>query len=777
MTDVCVYYYLDAKDGAKDAFFDAGIAAYAGPGGACLVGRAAVSRSDIQYPAGYSGYVNVNELPVAESYEGCYVAKIPLNKHGDQAPTGVNVKLFLSKSPTAFSATEGYLEKGIARTLADEKTIGRLACLPPTPVAVRPADSAEAGNKFLQFAMELQGKPYCLDDGSLPRCGACGTVISYAYAKMLSAGYTLPKEFFTTLNAEKVNLVTSNGKTVTVKNPVAGTLISLRFPDVARPGSTVNIPKTVDVPAPHNSDTWIGLSEIMKWEVPLKDAKPGDLIGYNYPTTQCYGQYTEEQPYGSGGSGCWKNVGHIEMVHSGSGAQLKTFGAIVSGGISIHPPVGTIYKAFRIPWIPPGGATAQSDTASGTKTVVLNMQHDSTSCQGGSGTEYPAGGLVEREEIIKVALKIRQILEPKGYKVLITKEWKWNPSTDSFERFDKSNPTITTVTRAISDRVFTTADCNGPEFEKQAKFVKDNNALGVALHFDSHGGTGATAAYYSKAHPNAGSIALAGKIFAQLGKVNGVSSKKGAVNDAGVGASSGGQGLIFLSELGKIGATGITVEMSAIDNPRLQQETEAFENELAQAISQGIIDYAGTTKATPGAAITKTDFSAITIYETAACVKAAKNACPPKGTARDPNGNVVERADPECVLKVATDLAGISFAVAREVMNKESGGGNYQYQQFAVSESGALGYKQMLAGTARGEGVPDSKFFDAYYNICGGTRYLAKQMKDFGSVTCALAAYNAGPGNVRGKDPATCVPNFAQTKNYVAVITQKAGVA
>jgi len=112
------------------------------------------------------------------------------------------------------------------------------------------------------------------------------------------------------------------------------------------------------------------------------------------------------------------------------------------------------------------------------------------------------------------------------------------------------------------------------------------------------------------------------------------------------------------------------------------------------------------------------------------------------------------------LIKLYADRYGIDTALVKAVITKES-----CFRAGAKSHRGAYGLMQLMPETASWLGVTNQKSVEQ--NLQAGIRYLGQLRKRFGSLELTLAAYNAGPGNVRRFDG---IPPFAETQSYVKTV-------
>ena len=124
-------------------------------------------------------------------------------------------------------------------------------------------------------------------------------------------------------------------------------------------------------------------------------------------------------------------------------------------------------------------------------------------------------------------------------------------------------------------------------------------------------------------------------------------------------------------------------------------------------------------------------------------------------------------------LRDAARKHDIDYELLQALVATESG-----FDPQAVSPKGALGLMQVMPETAARYGVRDdarstvqAKLFDPRQNVATGARYLSDLIDLFpGRLDLALAAYNAGEGAVQRAG--NRVPNYPETRNYVATVMQ-----
>lgn len=123
----------------------------------------------------------------------------------------------------------------------------------------------------------------------------------------------------------------------------------------------------------------------------------------------------------------------------------------------------------------------------------------------------------------------------------------------------------------------------------------------------------------------------------------------------------------------------------------------------------------------------------------------------------DPSTKRYSAAEISALIDSESAKLGLDPAYVRLVADIES-----QFNQFALSETGAIGIMQLMPDTVSEFGVKNP--YDAAQNIRGGVSYLKQLLDEFHNPLMAAAAYHCGPQAARN---ANGIPEGPRTAKYM----------
>lgn len=176
-------------------------------------------------------------------------------------------------------------------------------------------------------------------------------------------------------------------------------------------------------------------------------------------------------------------------------------------------------------------------------------------------------------------------------------------------------------------------------------------------------------------------------------------------------------------------------------------------NSLDHELVQRVTEQASARARAAEAAAEAAEFSSVLAENTQAVSSGSTGEASASST-----GTSYSEEDLDAIFQEAANTYGVSAVILKSIAKAESG-----FNPSAVSSAGAVGIMQLMPQTAASLGVTNS--YDARENIMGGAKYISQLLSKYeGNISLALAAYNAGSGNVEKYGG---IPPFTETQNYV----------
>lgn len=141
-------------------------------------------------------------------------------------------------------------------------------------------------------------------------------------------------------------------------------------------------------------------------------------------------------------------------------------------------------------------------------------------------------------------------------------------------------------------------------------------------------------------------------------------------------------------------------------------------------------------------------------------VETTTSAPPPPEALIDPERLTTPEQPFAAAIAAAADRHRLDPKLLHALVLVESG-----YRPSACSSAGACGLTQLMPATAVEVGVQNR--LDPRESLHGGAAYLAQQIRRFGDLRLALAAYNAGPNRVARLGR---IPDISETRAYVGLV-------